>query len=59
MTGWFGSRFFVIPNQVLNLFQDLRFRDLCFWFRIWVLKPLLVVGVLYLVIGAWKLVIEL
>jgi hypothetical protein len=24
---------FVIPNQVLNLLQDLRFRDLGFWFR--------------------------
>jgi hypothetical protein len=28
---WLSS--FVIPNQVLNLFQDLRFRDLGFGFR--------------------------
>jgi hypothetical protein len=33
MTWRFGSGLFVIPNQVLNLIQDLRFRDLGFWFR--------------------------
>ena len=38
MTGWFWSRFFVIPNL---------FRDLCFWFRIWVVKPRPLGGVLY------------
>jgi len=47
MTRWFGSGLFVIPNQVLNLIQDLRFRDLGFGFRIWVLKPHPVGGVLY------------
>jgi len=44
MTEWFGSRFFVIPNL---------FRDLCFWFKIRVLKPRPVGKVLYLTIGAW------
>jgi hypothetical protein len=39
--------FFVILNQVLNLIQDLRFRDLGFGFRIYVLKPRPVGGVLY------------
>jgi len=34
MTRGFGSGLFVIPNQVLNLIQDLRFRDLGFGFRI-------------------------
>jgi hypothetical protein len=29
--GWLS--FFVILNQVLNLFQDLRFRDLGFGFK--------------------------
>jgi len=29
----FGFGIFVIPNQVLNLIQDLRFRDLGFGFR--------------------------
>jgi hypothetical protein len=33
MTWRFGSGFFVIPNQVLNLIQDLRFRDLGFGFE--------------------------
>jgi hypothetical protein len=39
MTIGLGSRIFVIPNLV---------RDLGFGFRIWVLKPRLVGGVLYL-----------
>ena len=48
MTREFGSRLFVIPNQVLNLalkqVQGLsnsiyRFPYLGFGFRIWVLKP--------------------
>jgi len=38
MTRWFGSGPFVIPNL---------FRDLGFGFRIWVLKPRPVGGVLY------------
>ncbi len=47
MTRWFGSGLVVIPNQVLNLIQDLALvRDLGFEF--WVLKPRPVGGVLYL-----------
>ncbi len=38
MTYRFGSGLFVIPNQVLNLIQDLRISGSRFWLRIWVLK---------------------
>jgi hypothetical protein len=48
MTWRFGSGLFVIPNQVLNLIQDLRFQDLVFWLMNLGLKAPPVGGVLYL-----------
>jgi hypothetical protein len=54
MTWRFVSGVFVIPNQVLNLIQDLRFRDLVFWLMNLCLKARPKGGILY-----WYLVITI